>query len=151
MWHSFINVLFISTGIFDDKLCPQNFVGRHYRKFPFKKKLSLFLFISKIKINSLHSYLWQFYFHIEFCNAYRLVWNETCIHRPPLFHFNTCTGTCKCNWHAWFKYEYCSSFRAQDQFMCVDVHSQKLRWVTCIYDICGFFSALLYIFILRIV
>jgi hypothetical protein len=34
--YSFINMLFISTGIFDDKLRPQ-FVGRHYRKFPFNK------------------------------------------------------------------------------------------------------------------
>jgi hypothetical protein len=33
--YSFINILFISTVIFYDKLFITNFVGRHYRKFPF--------------------------------------------------------------------------------------------------------------------
>jgi hypothetical protein len=35
--YSFINMLFISTGIFYDKLRPQiGFVATHYRKCPFK-------------------------------------------------------------------------------------------------------------------
>jgi hypothetical protein len=40
--YSFINMLFISTGVFDDKLRPQILsVGSHYRKCPFKEIYNL--------------------------------------------------------------------------------------------------------------
>ena len=35
--YSFINILFISTGIFYDKLCPQILLDRDYCKFPFNQ------------------------------------------------------------------------------------------------------------------
>ena len=41
---SFINMLFISMGILDDKLA-HKFVGRHYCKFHFSAKLAFFRYI----------------------------------------------------------------------------------------------------------